>query len=173
MSTRLRRSSVLQAVSGTPRTVVGACSDVDRFRDCAFSLLYLARPRLVQNIIAGWLILMGFEATLNGVLQLVLRHLNPAADALLPVPVALWYAALVAGPTLMIAVVRLLMIRRRHDQVHSKPVIQPHRLMTSGSTGTGRPGRLDQTRSNRSSSITLTHAATKSFTNFSFASSVA
>ncbi len=86
------------------------------------ALLYLARPRLVQNIIAGWLILMGFEATLNGVLQLVLRHLNPAADALLPVPVALWYAALVAGPTLMIAVVRLLMIRRRHDQVHTAAI---------------------------------------------------
>src|SRR5215468_2426186 len=37
----------------------------------------------------------------------------------------------------------------------------------------GRPGRHDQTRSNRSRFITLTHAATKSFTNFSFASSLA
>ena len=39
--------------------------------------------------------------------------------------------------------------------------------------GAGRPGRHDQTRSNRSRFITLSHAATKSFTNFSFASSLA
>ena len=37
----------------------------------------------------------------------------------------------------------------------------------------GRPGRLDQVRSNRSRFITLSHAATKSVTNFSFASSLA
>ena len=37
----------------------------------------------------------------------------------------------------------------------------------------GRPGHHDQTRSNRSRFITLSHAATKSFTNFSFASSLA
>lgn len=37
----------------------------------------------------------------------------------------------------------------------------------------GRPGRHDQARSNRSRFITLSHAATKSFTNFSFASSLA
>ena len=39
--------------------------------------------------------------------------------------------------------------------------------------GAGRPGRHDQARSNRSRFITLSHAATKSFTNFSFASSLA
>lgn len=37
----------------------------------------------------------------------------------------------------------------------------------------GRPGRHHQARSNRSRFITLSHAATKSFTNFSFASSPA
>lgn len=37
----------------------------------------------------------------------------------------------------------------------------------------GRPGPHDQARSNRSRFITLSHAATKSFTNFSFASSLA
>ncbi|RPK85753.1 hypothetical protein EES45_01240 [Streptomyces sp. ADI97-07] len=44
---------------------------------------------------------------------------------------------------------------------------------TSGPALTGRPGRQDQTRSNRSRFITLSHAATKSFTNFSLASSLA
>ncbi|WP_436846895.1 S1 family peptidase [Streptomyces atratus] len=46
-------------------------------------------------------------------------------------------------------------------------------LRMSRSAGVGRPGRHDQTRSNRSRFITLSHAATKSFTNFSFASSLA
>ena len=43
----------------------------------------------------------------------------------------------------------------------------------SGPARAGRPGRNDQARSNRSRFITLSHAATKSFTNFSFASSLA
>jgi hypothetical protein len=46
-------------------------------------------------------------------------------------------------------------------------------LRTSRSAGAGRPGRHDQARSNRSRFITLSQAATKSFTNFSFASSLA
>jgi hypothetical protein len=43
----------------------------------------------------------------------------------------------------------------------------------SGPARAGRPGRDDQARSNRSRFITLFHAATKSRTNFSFASSLA
>ncbi len=46
-------------------------------------------------------------------------------------------------------------------------------LRTSRSAGAGRPGRHDQTRSNRSRFMTLSHAATKAFTNFSLASSLA
>jgi hypothetical protein len=46
-------------------------------------------------------------------------------------------------------------------------------LRTSRPAGAGRPGRHDQTTSNRSRFITLSQAATKSFTNFSFASSLA
>jgi hypothetical protein len=84
------------------------------------ALLYLARPRLVQNIVAGWLILMGFEATLNGVLQLVLLHLNPHSDALLPAPEWLLYAAVVAGPLTVLAVVRLLAIRRQYDRTGTR-----------------------------------------------------
>jgi dihydrofolate reductase len=47
------------------------------------------------------------------------------------------------------------------------------RKRTSRSAGPGRPGHHDQTRSNRSRFITLFQAATKSLTNFSFASSLA
>jgi hypothetical protein len=46
-------------------------------------------------------------------------------------------------------------------------------LRTSRPAGAGRPGRPDQARSNRSRFITLSHAATKSRANFSFASSLA
>jgi hypothetical protein len=46
-------------------------------------------------------------------------------------------------------------------------------LRTSRPAGAGRPGRPDQARSNRSRFITLSQAAAKSFTNFSFASSLA
>jgi len=46
-------------------------------------------------------------------------------------------------------------------------------MSTRPGRSAGRPGRDDQARSNRSRFITLTHAATKSFTNFSFASSLA
>jgi hypothetical protein len=49
----------------------------------------------------------------------------------------------------------------------------PTEVGTSRPAGEDRPGRHDQTRSNRSRFITLFHAATKSFTNFSFASSLA
>src|SRR6266581_1241642 len=44
---------------------------------------------------------------------------------------------------------------------------------TSRPAGAGRPGRHDQTRSNRSRFITLSHATTESCTHFSFASSLA
>ena len=46
-------------------------------------------------------------------------------------------------------------------------------LRTSRPAGAGQPGYHDQVRSNRSRFITLSHAAAKSFTNFSHASSLA
>ena len=51
-----------------------------------------------------------------------------------------------------------------------RPVL---RRRTSRPPGAGRPGRRDQATSNRSRFMTLVHAATKSLTNFSLASSLA
>ena len=51
-----------------------------------------------------------------------------------------------------------------------RPVL---RRRTSRPPGAGRPGRRDQATSNRSRFVTFVHAATKSLTNFSLASSVA
>ena len=63
-------------------------------------------------------------------------------------------------------------LRRGVGQGHEPRPVRPRLTRASGPAG-GRPGRPDQARSNRSRFMTLSHAATKSFTNFSFASSLA
>jgi beta-glucosidase len=74
-------------------------------------------------------------------------------------------------PVQRIAVISRLATAGNMGDFGSSRVHPPSHVVQVGRAG--RPGRHDQTRSNRSRFITLSHAATKSFTNFSFASSLA
>ena len=90
------------------------------------AVLFWRRPRLAQNLIVGWLLLIGIELTIIAPGQLYLRAVAPQSAYAYPFSTPLLIAAALAGPACMIGGVVLLRVRRRRS-VTSAAVADPAR----------------------------------------------
>lgn len=80
------------------------------------AVLFWRRPRLAQNLIVGWLLLIGLELTIIAPGQLYLRAVDPESAYIVPFSTELLLTGTVAGPTCLVAAVTLVLARRRRGR---------------------------------------------------------
>lgn len=77
------------------------------------AVLFWRRPRLAQNLIIGWLLLIGAELTVIAPGQLYLRAVAPRSAYVYPFSTQLLIAGALAGPACIVGSIGLLVARRR------------------------------------------------------------
>ena len=80
------------------------------------AVLFWRRPRLAQNLVIGWLLLVGAEVTVIAPGQLYLRAVAPQSAYVYPFSTPLLTAGTVAGPTCFVGGVALVLARRRRSR---------------------------------------------------------
>lgn len=80
------------------------------------ALLFWKRPRLAQNIVIGWLFLMGAELTVIAPGQLYIQGVDPTSPYLYPLPSFVLIVGSVVGPAAVVGAIAFLVARTRRDR---------------------------------------------------------
>lgn len=80
------------------------------------ALLFWKRPRLAQNVVIGWLMLMGAELSIVAPGQVYLRCVAPTSPYIYPLPSWALLAGLALGPIAVTGAIWFLLARLRRDR---------------------------------------------------------